>query len=88
MMFLPLLRLIRNRLASDVTILMASSYRSHSTIHTMESRVLYRKWGLIWDCSASSSLRRLASCSTTISSISLRIWLTMDWMLWPRLSIS
>ena len=66
----------------------ASWVRPFSVIHTTESRVLYRKWGLIWDWSTSSSLRRFSASCWTMSAIRWRMVDTMERMEWPRCSIS
>lgn len=61
---------------------MASFCWPDSVIQMTESRVLYRKWGLIWDCSTSSSLRRFCSSWRTMSSIKWRMVETMALMAW------
>ena len=77
MILLPRLREMRNSRAREVTIWMASSYRPASVIQITESRVLYRKWGLIWDWSTSSSERRFCASCWTMSSIR---WCMVDTM--------
>ena len=75
---LPLLREIRKNRASAVSMTTASCVRPFSVIHTTLSSVLYRKCGLIWDCSTSSSLRRFSSSCWRMSSIRWRMVDTMD----------
>ena len=53
-------------------------------IQAMESSVLYRKWGLIWACSALNSvLRRLISSWRTVT---ISCWMRST--IWPKESES
>ena len=88
MMLLPRLREIRKKRAREVSITTASSVRPFSVIQMTLSRVLYRKWGLIWDWSTSSSLRRFCSSCSMMSSIKWRIVETMERTEWLRCSTS
>ena len=81
-MLLPLLREMRNSRAREVTIWMASSRWPDSVIQMTESRVLYRKCGLIWDCRTSSSLRRFSPSWRMMSSIRWRMVDTMEATAW------
>ena len=72
----PLLILILNSFARALTIATASSFLPSSHIHEIESRVLYRKCGLICACRALSSVLRSVVSSFLTSSMSLWILLT------------
>ena len=62
----------------------ASAFRPRSHIQAMESRVLYKKWGLIWACRAFSSvLRRLTSSWRTVD---MSCWIRST--MWPKESES
>ena len=59
----PRLRLMRNSLVRASTSWAISPACRSSAIQRMVSRVLYRKWGLIWACRVRISASRLFCCS-------------------------
>src|SRR5215213_11159691 len=85
---IPLLRLIRKKLERAVTISTTWSVFFDSAIQMMVSRVLYRKWGLIWAWRARSSALLRFSCSLILESSSSLILPIMMLKLMPSSVIS